>query len=201
MRQNPLQRRRGFTLTELLVVVLIIAVLTGLILSISSYAHTKGQMARAQSEIAAMSAALESYKADNGMYPENTATDTLNARTNTSAEPVASGTFSMGLYAASSQYLYGQLSGDMSYDQQVTAGAKVYMMFPPRMLMTKGVAVGYIVDPFGFSYGYSTAYQGQVGAGKTPTEGYNPTYDLWSTAGKHVNMSGTAVEVTWITNW
>src|SRR5205807_2005043 len=62
----------------------IILILAGLILSISSYVQNKGARARAETEIAAMSAALESYKADNGIYPRdnpgNQYTDTLNAK-------------------------------------------------------------------------------------------------------------------------
>ena len=50
-------------------VIIIILILAGLVLSISSYVQNKGARARAETEIAAMSAALESYKADNGIYP------------------------------------------------------------------------------------------------------------------------------------
>ena len=35
----------------------------------SSYVHNKGARSRAEAEIAAMSAALENYKADNRVYP------------------------------------------------------------------------------------------------------------------------------------
>jgi prepilin-type N-terminal cleavage/methylation domain-containing protein len=61
--------RGGFTLIELLTVMAIIAILAGLILSISGYATKKGAMARASAEIQALSAGCESYKADNGTYP------------------------------------------------------------------------------------------------------------------------------------
>jgi type II secretory pathway pseudopilin PulG len=57
------------------VVIIIILILAGLILSISSYVQNKGARARAETEIAAMSAALESYKADNGIYPQTSATE------------------------------------------------------------------------------------------------------------------------------
>src|SRR5436309_2142981 len=87
--------RKSFTLTELLVVMAIIIILSGLILSTADYARKKGLRARAEAEIAGISAALESYKADNGMYPRGPAanttigtttipanvTDALNART------------------------------------------------------------------------------------------------------------------------
>ncbi|MFA7345129.1 MAG: type II secretion system protein GspG [Terrimicrobiaceae bacterium] len=61
----------AFTLLELLVVIAIIAILAGLILSTAGFIQKKGAMARAEAEIAALSAALESYKADNGDYPTN----------------------------------------------------------------------------------------------------------------------------------
>ena len=64
-----LRSERAVTIIELLVVIIIILILAGLILSISSYVQNKGARARAETEIAAMSAALESYKADNGIYP------------------------------------------------------------------------------------------------------------------------------------
>src|SRR5436305_4317848 len=74
-------RNSAFTIIELLVVIIIILILAGLVLSISSYVQNKGARARAETEIAAMSAALESYKADNGIYPRISATDSLDART------------------------------------------------------------------------------------------------------------------------
>lgn len=59
----------GFTLVELLVVITIIAILAALVLSTAGGIQDKAARSRAQSEIAALSAALESYKADNGDYP------------------------------------------------------------------------------------------------------------------------------------
>src|SRR5207237_7513962 len=62
---------RAFTIIELLVVITIIIILAGLILSTVGYVQKKGARSRAEAEIAAMSAALESYKADNGIYPRD----------------------------------------------------------------------------------------------------------------------------------
>src|SRR5207245_8436301 len=71
----------AFTLIELIVVVGVIIILTGLVLSTVGYARKKGARARAETEIAAMSAACESYRADNGIYPRDaTTTDALDAR-------------------------------------------------------------------------------------------------------------------------
>src|SRR5580704_5858476 len=76
----------AFTLVELIVVTAVIIILTGLVLSTAGYIQKKGARARAETEIAAISAACESYKADNGIYPRdnttNQYTDTLDARQN-----------------------------------------------------------------------------------------------------------------------
>src|SRR5438876_11908692 len=66
-------RYNAFTLIELVVVFGLILVLTGLVLSTVGYARKKGTRARAETEIAALSAALESYKADNAVYPRGNA--------------------------------------------------------------------------------------------------------------------------------
>lgn len=60
--------RKGFTLVELLIVITVIAILAALVLSTAGYVQEKGARARAEAEIQAISAALESYKADNGDY-------------------------------------------------------------------------------------------------------------------------------------
>jgi type II secretion system protein G len=64
----------AFTLIELLVVIAIIAILAGLALSTLGYVNKKGAESRAQSEVAALSAAIESYKLDYGIYPSNRST-------------------------------------------------------------------------------------------------------------------------------
>ena len=72
----------AFTLIELIVVTTVIIILTGLVLSTVGYVQKKGARARAETEIAAMSAACESYKADNGIYPTDASTtEQLNSTT------------------------------------------------------------------------------------------------------------------------
>jgi prepilin-type N-terminal cleavage/methylation domain-containing protein len=70
---NAQRWRAAFTLIELLVVIAIIAILAGLALSTLGYVNKKGAESRAQSEVAALSAAIESYKLDFGAYPSNSA--------------------------------------------------------------------------------------------------------------------------------
>lgn len=202
-------RNAAFTILELLVVITIIIVLAGLILSTVGYVQKKGARSRAEAEIAAMSAALESYKADNGVYPRdptpNTATDALDARTMFDAVSL-----NASLYNAAGLVLYRALSGDRDLNRTVDAAdknrdidgsslatpltelPKTYFSFKPNMLSPSGGTgnVTAIRDPFGNSYGYSTAYQ----APPTATKGYNPTFDLWSTA-------NTTDPNQWMKNW
>ncbi len=67
---NP---RGAFTLIELLVVIAIVAILAALTLSTLGYVNKKGAESRARAEVAALSAAIEGFKLDNGAYPSNTA--------------------------------------------------------------------------------------------------------------------------------
>lgn len=63
----------GFTLIELLVVVVIISILAALSLGTLGYINKKGAESRARTEVAALSAAIESFKLDRGVYPSNVA--------------------------------------------------------------------------------------------------------------------------------
>jgi len=64
---NP--SRRGFTLVELLVVLLILGLLAGLVLGIGRYAVASGKTSQASAELALLSAALEVYRQQHGDYP------------------------------------------------------------------------------------------------------------------------------------
>jgi len=168
----------AFSLIELLVVIAVVLILAGLILSTVGYVQKKGARSRAEVEIAAISAALESYKTDNGIYPSDT--------TKTDVDPTASPT-----PAAASLYLYEQLSGDS--DNNRVADTKSYFSFKPSQLSPTDQthSVNAIRDPFGNTYGYSTA----KAMGKS--YGYNPTYDLWSVA----EASPVSNQLQWIKNW
>ncbi|MBA3727418.1 MAG: prepilin-type N-terminal cleavage/methylation domain-containing protein [Armatimonadetes bacterium] len=194
----------GFTVVELLVVMAIILVLAGLVLATSSYVHNKGARARAEAEIAALSAALENYKADNGVYPRGNAnlsnstpydTDKLNAGSDINSDPGLNGSN----YLPASVYLFIQLSGSNA-SQTPISGAKSYFAFKPQMLggTVNGTGtVTYLRDPFGNSYGYSTINS------TDSTKGYNPTFDLWSTA-NYTPPSASPTPTpqnTWIKNW
>lgn len=65
----PRSSHSAFTLIELMVVVMIIAILAALTLSTMGYVNKKGADSRARSEVAALSAAIDSYKLERGAYP------------------------------------------------------------------------------------------------------------------------------------
>ena len=190
-------RYNAFTLIELIIVVGIIIVLAGLVLSTVGYARKKGARARAETEMAAISAAIENYKADNGVYPSNPDTNGLDART--MGDPTGT---TDPTYNSSSVYLYVQLSGDINKNRNPTG--KSYMSFKPNMLLPPGGSgpVTAIADPFGYSYGYSTAANPQANPTPSGTPGYNPTFDLWSTAGLTTAGQPTQADQNqWIKNW
>ncbi|MCM2275458.1 MAG: prepilin-type N-terminal cleavage/methylation domain-containing protein [Candidatus Didemnitutus sp.] len=69
-RPAPDPAPRAFTLLELLAVIAIIAVLTGIVIGVGRRASTAGKVAQAKAELAVLSAALESYKRQYGDYPQ-----------------------------------------------------------------------------------------------------------------------------------
>src|SRR5204862_8173915 len=152
IRHSSLRAEGAVTIIDLLVVIIIIFILAGLVLSISSYVQNKGKRARAETEIAAMSAALESYKADNGIYPSNNAANSLDPTTMT--DPSSSS------YVSASNYLYIQLSGDSDGNPTTTSSSDTrnYLGGSLKQSMLSPNPPGantYFRDAFGNSYGYS----------------------------------------------
>jgi len=191
------RRPDSFTIIELLTVIAIIAILLGILLAAMSGVMRTAGRDRARSEIQAMSAALESYKADNGIYP----TPPAGTGFNTTNDYTADSTATAGLgYQASSAFLFEQLTGTTNYGQLPLTGTKSYMTFKSSQLgndtPTSGSPI-YIRDPFGNSYGYFT---GTVSGATTnaPYNGYG-FFDLWSTGGDTaIPSTNTAI---WVSDW
>src|SRR5262245_21819077 len=181
----------AFTLIELVLVVGIITVLAGLVLSTVGYARKKGALARTETEIAAISAACENYKADNGVYPNSTSTG--------GTDGLDPSTTNLANYKTPCRYMYGELSGDQDFNGTPDTGTRSYMTFKPASLLRDDMSnppsstnpVTAMCDPFTSPYGYSTM-KASGGA-----NGYNPTFDLWSIAD---GTAGTD-QTKWIKNW
>lgn len=205
---------RGFTLIEMLTVMLVIAILAGIVLSVNGLAQNKAARSRAEGEMKALTLACGNYKADNGTEPRNADTDLLDARLSSNPTSTA--------YQKASLYLYIALSGDANANGKFDDGeGKTYAsdLFKPSILnyskdATGSIAaVNYIKDPFDNSYGYSTIgakdeedYLEKLRTSANPTKetrptdihGFNPTFDLWSTGGTTTSSSGQA---KWVKNW
>ena len=216
-------KRYAFTLVELLVVISVIIILTGLVIGISSSVQYKAAKSQAQGQISAICAACEAYKADNGGYPRTeTETDLLDPR----IEGVPSN------YLQSCRVLYTALSGDLGRDSVPDKDAARYFEFRPEMLSASRVngrinvvaeSVRYIQDPWGNCYGYSTArareeedYLQAVQVAKNSmkkvpdraaqSRGFNASFDLWSTGNcmsSQRDATGTGLRDAprWVKNW
>jgi len=122
----------GFSLIELLVVVAIIAILAGLILQTAGFVQNKAARSRAEAEVAALSAALESYKADYGDYPLS----------------------STAGYANSATLLFNVLTLSNSNNPL----GKVYFDAPASILLNSKAPLSptnQLIDPFGQPYNYT----------------------------------------------
>ena len=81
IRQDARRRRHGFTLVELLAVMLIITVLAGLVLGIAGLANRKMAEAETRTEMEQIKSLLEEYRLEYGQYPLRGNSDTKAAMT------------------------------------------------------------------------------------------------------------------------
>jgi general secretion pathway protein G len=146
---------RGFTLIELLVVITVIAILAGIVLNTAGYIQKKAARSRAEAEIAALSAALESYKVEYGAYPTST---NLAPATNNGFLRAALGIGTNAAYNPSGKMFFEFPAGMSPSGTTVTANATTP-----------------VLDPFGSGYGYQFP-------GNATRSGTN-FFDLWSTGG------------------
>ncbi len=172
MRKSPAS---AFTLIEMLTVLAIIVILTGLVVSVGAYVQKKSALARASGEVKMLESACENYKGDNGNYPRDTAVNSVTDNINPKVDFFPT----TGTYAKSSLFLYKELTGDKSTsgDDDLKGkpssgppngipdfGEQRYLKeFEPRILtVVKDKTTGKITevkgfqDPFAFSYAYST---------------------------------------------
>src|SRR6266478_6046462 len=146
---------RAFTIIELLVVIAIIIILAGLILSTVGYVQKKGARSRAETEIASMSAALESYRADNAIYP-----------------PYSGTTGAHALYQGLSGDGNDAIGGAIASTGTPGSSGKSYMTLKPNMLSPNPPnATTRVIDPFQNDYNYIAPGTNNIA-----------TFDVWSSA-------------------
>ncbi|NBV85047.1 MAG: type II secretion system protein [Verrucomicrobia bacterium] len=203
--QTPFYRRQSaFTLIELMVVISILGLLMTMVLGVQRYAQTKSNRGRAEAEIAALCAAAEAYKADQGTYPRSGETDALKG-VNDSAPVEPSGD-----YKNANLSLYSMLTGDADFNGKPDSmegkpgATPLYMTFKGSQLSWSGGAAGngtvlFIRDPWGkaYPYGYSTARNAALerDGRDDPSAGHNITFDVWSIA------ASPDKPAAWISNW
>jgi len=165
--------RGGFTLVELLIVMAIIGILAALTIKTMGGMQHAANRKRASSEMAALTTALESYKAEYGNYPLGD---------NDQGEGKAPGT--------NNSFLRLYLSGATNEEaMEVNPNRKVFMDFHSKMGTKTNDQSDIdqpVLDPFGEPYGYTFP-------GVKERNGKNQ-FDLWS------RVNSTNVE-QWITNW
>jgi prepilin-type N-terminal cleavage/methylation domain-containing protein len=228
----PFRTSRAFTLIEMLTVMAVIIILAGIVIPVYNLVQIKGARAKATAQIQAITVGCEKYQADCGSYPQTTDTNTLDPRVHGDPNNALYKAASLTLYRALSGDLDGNRSitaddGRFNIDGNLLSPVPATPAKPtaycPELLNPDRVAVSstgrvlFLKDPFGNSFGYSTKgavvdqqYQIELAksasASRPAAAGYQPTYDVWSTAGKS-NLTtaaiGTSADETniWVKNW
>lgn len=206
---------RGFTLLELLVVMVIIAILASLTLGAFRYAQESSSRNRTVSAHGAIRAALEQYKEKFGEYPEP-------------AAPEESMTIGGTPYRVGGAHmLYQAITGDGSNAIKLQAGSSVAesdgevddterentVNFSglPKSVIYPNLTVG-MMQPRILVDGWSRPFQyAKAEKDASVNTAVNPTYDLWS-YGPKGDKAGELTETvdskreaertaSWIKNW
>ena len=124
----------AFSLVELLAVVVVILILAGITMGITTYVRKRVALSTAKSQIAAISIALDLYKADIGYYSR---TGVIRISASTACE------------STNNNLLYRALSGTC------LNCSKVYLKFPDGMIQSNYLTgLLNIMDPFSWPYNY-----------------------------------------------
>lgn len=181
----------GFTLVELLIVMVILAILMALTFSGVSYALKSGYERKTIVQLEAIKAGLESFHADYGAYP-------------LSEDP-----------EKGSKILYAALSGDTNYDGEISnadveldwfnngASDKRASSYLDELIHNEDGQQGwtekdgndiYIID------GFQNRIQYLADPNSSEMQNAPDHYDLWS-FGMDDQADGEVKENQWITNW
>ncbi len=193
MKGSRLIRRRpglhSFTLVELLTVIVIIAILAALTLGAVIGAQNTAARGRAKSEVKGFEVLLENYKADNGTYPLSDGS--LLTNTYATVAPTDQS------YITNAQILFYALTGKTNYTDTTTYAKSYTNLRSNQVGNVDGSKPAYVIDPWGYAYGYST---GAYTTGVQTSQPYSGAgnFDLWST-GSDISGSGTTNK--WIANF
>ncbi len=119
----------GFTLVELLAVVVIVLVIATLVVSVGRYASRRAEISQTQMLLSKLELAIEAFRLDKGYYP----TSSIYRVT-----PV--------------DYHAEKLNGALLY-QQLTGGARKYATFNASEISSNGTSV-FVVDAWGTPINY-----------------------------------------------
>ena len=150
------QRTRGFTIIEIMAVAAVIALLAGILLGLSHYVNLRSNNMRTKSEIAALSIAIEMFRADSGVYPTSSV---IRIDTNLFGEIFAQVT--------NSALLYSQIVSSSSHRQYFKPTSKqwtntfvwsdcacTYTNNCPCGFTNVTYYIPYLIDPWGRPYNY-----------------------------------------------
>jgi len=105
-------RNRGFTIIELLIVMAVIAILIGIAIPKFKGMRDEGNYTKAQSELRALQAAVESYRIHESQYPPSS--QTVCASYLNGAQPAIIDEVMLDPFRANNEYRY-QRSGNGQY--------------------------------------------------------------------------------------
>lgn len=171
MKSNLRVHRSGFTLIELMAVIVIIVILAGLVVGGLGYVNEKQARSKAQVQIALLSKSIEEYKLDNGQYPPTTN---------------KAGAFTTAAGTSTSSILFDFLYFDSDRDSSGVPGdtdQKIYLPDLDPLTSKQGWTSGTaskttkITDPWNNEYCYRSA---KDAAGNANAGAQNPDFDLWS---------------------
>ena len=141
----------GFTLVELLAVVVVILTLASIMVSITSYVQKSVAISTTKAQLATIQAAVEMYKADWGFYPPTGPGRVSNSGIKESSNNAA---LYFALAPANSSGNTNCASTNCIYTI-VRQGRKTYLRFPAAQIQTNSTtALPNICDPWGTPINY-----------------------------------------------